>query len=89
MSRRYGRLLAATLAAALTVGMAGCGSDDGKKEASTGNGGKIEDVTWITAFGAVGRDALIWVGIEKGYYKEAGYNVKVELGAGADANMTK
>ncbi len=89
MSRRYGRLLAATLAAALTVGMAGCGNDDDKKEASTGNGGKIEDVTWITAFGAVGRDALIWVGIEKGYYKEAGYNVKVELGAGADANMTK
>ena len=89
MSRRYGRLLAATLAAALTVGAAGCGSDDDNNKASTGNGGKIEDVTWITAFGAVGRDALIWVGIEKGYYKEAGYNVKVELGAGADANMTK
>ena len=37
----------------------------------------------------LGRDALVWVGIEKGYYKEAGFNVKVELGAGADANMTK
>jgi NitT/TauT family transport system substrate-binding protein len=88
MSRRYGRLLAATLAAVLTVGVAGCGDDD-KNEANAGANGKIEKITYITAFGAVGRDALAWVAKEKGYFKEAGFDVDIQLGTGTDGNLAK
>ena len=89
MSRRYGRLLAATLAAVLTVGVAGCGDDDKKNEANAGANGKIEKVIYITAFGAVGRDSLAWVAKEKGYFKEAGFEVDIQLGTGSDANLAK
>ncbi|GAA0933023.1 ABC transporter substrate-binding protein [Virgisporangium aurantiacum] len=88
MSRRYGRLLAATLAAVLTVGVAGCGDDDKKNEANAASG-KIEKVTYITAFGAVGRDALAWVAKDKGYFKDAGFDVDIQLGTGSDANLAK
>jgi len=89
MSRRYGRLLAATLAAVLTVGVAGCGDDDKKNEANAGTNGKVQKVTYITAFGAVGRDALAWVAKEKGYFKEAGFEVDIQLGTGTDGNLAK
>lgn len=86
MSRRYGRLLAATLAAVLAVTGAGCSSDDDKK-ASAGNGGKVDKVSYMTAFGAVGRDAMVWVAKEKGYFKEAGIDVDIILGSGTDGSL--
>jgi NitT/TauT family transport system substrate-binding protein len=86
MSRRYGRLLAATLATLLAVTGAGCSSGDGDK-ASAGNGGKVDKVSHMTAFGAVGRDAMVWVAKEKGYFKEAGIEVEIVLGAGTDTAL--
>jgi NitT/TauT family transport system substrate-binding protein len=87
MSRRYGRFVAATLATLLAVSAAGCGSDDGDNKASAGNGGKVDKVSHVTAFGAVGRDAMVWVAKEKGYFKEAGIEVDIVLGAGTDTSL--
>ena len=89
MSIRYGRLLAATLTAVLAVGAAGCSSGDDDKNEANAAPGKIEKVTYLTAFGAVGRDAFAWVAQEKGYFKEAGFEVDIQLGAGTDPNLTK
>ena len=74
MTRRYRALLAAALAVVLAVATVGCCSDDGD-EAGAGGNGKLDKVTYLTAFGAVGRDAFAWVAQEKGYFKEAGFEV--------------
>jgi NitT/TauT family transport system substrate-binding protein len=83
MTRRF-RVLAAALAAALAFAASGCGSDD--KEPA-GNTGTPDKITYLTAFGAVGRDAFAWVAQEKGYFRDAGFEVKIELGAGTDPNL--
>jgi NitT/TauT family transport system substrate-binding protein len=88
MSRRYGRLLATTLAAVLVVGVAGCSSDDKGKDKAGAGPAKIENVTYVTAFGAVGRDAFAWVAKEKGYFKDAGFEVDIQQGKGTDPNLT-
>ncbi|MDG4828477.1 ABC transporter substrate-binding protein [Solwaraspora sp. WMMD1047] len=48
----------------------------------------MDKVGYITAFGAVGRDAFVWVAKEKGYFKEAGIEVEIQEGAGNVPNLT-
>jgi len=85
MIRRYRTVLGAALALALAAGTVGCSSDDGDKAGA--NGKQVEKITYLTAFGAVGRDAFAWVAQEKGYFKEAGFDVNIQLGAGTDPNL--
>jgi NitT/TauT family transport system substrate-binding protein len=42
----------------------------------------LESVTYATSFGNFGRDAYVYVAIDKGYFREAGLDVKVVPGAG-------
>jgi NitT/TauT family transport system substrate-binding protein len=49
---------------------------------------EVDKVAYITAFGAVGRDAFAWVAKEKGYFAEAGIEVEVKEGAGNVPNLT-
>jgi NitT/TauT family transport system substrate-binding protein len=42
-----------------------------------------DDVTFVTDFGFNGRHAYYYVALEKGYYKEAGINVKIVRGQGS------
>ena len=82
---RRSRVLAATLLAAVLVTASACSSsDDGKGGTSTGGGGSgaMKKVTYVTAFGAVGRDSFAWVAQEKGYFKDAGLDVTIQKGAG-------
>jgi NitT/TauT family transport system substrate-binding protein len=73
--------LAATLAAA-----AGC-SDDGD-DAGGGSGTQpLEKITYLTSFGTFGRDAYAYVAKEKGYFREAGFDVEIKAGAGSGENI--
>jgi len=83
---RRSRALAATLLAAVLLTATACGSSDDKDSPS---GGKIDKVGYVTAFGAVGRDSFVWVAKEKGFFKEAGIDVTIDLGAGNVPNLTK
>jgi NitT/TauT family transport system substrate-binding protein len=42
-----------------------------------------DDVTFVTDFGFNGRHAYYYVALEKGYYKDAGLNVKIVRGQGS------
>ncbi|WP_345629998.1 ABC transporter substrate-binding protein [Rugosimonospora acidiphila] len=74
-------LAAPVLAAALLVASAGCSSS---KSDGTQSSGKMDKVTYVTAFGNFGRDSFVWEAKEKGYFKQAGIDVQVVPGNGAD-----
>jgi NitT/TauT family transport system substrate-binding protein len=80
-SRALAVLLATVLAAA-----SGCSSSSGSGSASSS--GKIDKVSYVTGFGAVGRDSFVWVAKEKGFFKQAGIEVDIQKGAGNVPNLT-
>jgi len=77
--RRTWAPFATILAFALVI--SGCGDD------SEGGSSSPDKVTYVTAFGAVGRDAFAWVAQEKGYFREAGLDVTIQLGAATGENL--
>jgi len=80
---RGSRVPAATLLAAVLVTASACSSSDGGTGgASGGSEGGLKKVTYVTAFGAVGRDSFVWVAKDKGYFKDAGLDVTIQKGAG-------
>ncbi|MBQ1028732.1 ABC transporter substrate-binding protein [Glycomyces sp. NPDC047369] len=84
MVKRSRALVVTLLAAAL--GVTGCsGSDDAGGDPT---GEETDRVAYITAFGAVGRDAFAWVAKGKGYFAEAGIEVDIKEGAGNQQNLT-
>ena len=84
---RRSRVLAATLLAAVLATASACsGSDDDATKADAN--GKVTKVTYVTGFGAVGRDSFVWVAKEKGYFKEVGLDVDIQKGAGNTQNLT-
>jgi NitT/TauT family transport system substrate-binding protein len=80
---RRGKLVAAALAALLIT--SGCSSQDKKDTATTKPADKV---TYATGFGAVGRDAFIWVARDKGYFRDAGIDIDIQKGAGNVPNLT-
>jgi NitT/TauT family transport system substrate-binding protein len=87
MLRRLRGLTIVAVAAAL-VTVAGCSSTPPANN-NTPTGPKEPDkVTYMTAFGAVGRDAFAWVAQEKGYFSEANLDVTIQLGSAVDSNLT-
>ncbi|MEU4244335.1 ABC transporter substrate-binding protein [Actinoplanes sp. NPDC026619] len=87
---RRSRVVAATLLAAVLVTASACSKDDSNSGGSTvsGSGGDLKKVTYVTAFGAVGRDSFVWVAKEKGFFKDAGIDVDIQKGAGNVQNLT-
>jgi len=82
---RRSRVLAATLLATMLVAASGCSSSS---DDSASSGGAVDKVSYVTAFGAVGRDSFVWVAKEKGFFKEAGIEVDIQKGAGNVQNLT-
>lgn len=73
---------AVAVAVALTLAIAGCGGGDadaGKPAA--------EKVTYLTGAGVQGREAYVYVAIEKGYFAAAGFDVEVRPGNGTNQNL--
>jgi NitT/TauT family transport system substrate-binding protein len=86
--RNIGRILGAvatTVAMALTVGCSS-GSDD-DNGTSGDNSKSVEKVKYLTGASILGREAFVYVAIEKGYFKAAGLEVEVQAGKGTNANL--
>ncbi|MGX6605774.1 ABC transporter substrate-binding protein [Micromonosporaceae bacterium Da 78-11] len=77
-------VVAGALAVSLSAA-AGCsGSDD---DSGTDSGQALEKITYLTSFGNFGRDAYAYVAKEKGYFKDAGFDVEIKPGAGTGENI--
>ncbi|MFJ6893049.1 ABC transporter substrate-binding protein [Streptomyces hokutonensis] len=70
-------------AAATLLAAVACGSNSPSKSTSSAK----DKLTYVTAFGAAGRDAFAWVAEQKGYFRQAGIDVKIELGKAAGENL--
>ncbi|MEU7930319.1 ABC transporter substrate-binding protein [Micromonospora echinofusca] len=85
MRRLTRTVAAAALATALAL-VSGCSGDsDSGADAKSGNGTALEKVTYLTSFGNFGRDSYAWVAKEKGFFKEAGFDVDIKPGQGTGA----
>ena len=73
--RRY---LALAIVCAAALAAAGGASSGGAKQTLT-------PVTYSTSFGTFGRDAYAYVALEKGFFRKAGFDVKIVPGAGSVA----
>jgi NitT/TauT family transport system substrate-binding protein len=79
------RFAAVAFASALLL-TAGCDAD--RKAADPGpSGGSLTPVTYLTGAGVQGREAFIYVAMEKGYFQEEGLEVKVQPGNGTEQNL--
>lgn len=67
---------------ATTLAMAGCA--DGDAPAARG-GGVL--VTYLTGLGIYGQESYMWVGIDKGFFRDVGIEVEIEPGRGSAANL--
>ncbi|MFI6260871.1 ABC transporter substrate-binding protein [Micromonospora sp. NPDC051006] len=81
--RRLTRTVAAAALATALAFAAGCSGDsDSSDDAAGGNGGALEKVTYLTSFGQFGRDSYAWVAKDKGFFKDAGFDVEIKAGQG-------
>ncbi|MEH0937047.1 ABC transporter substrate-binding protein [Micromonospora psammae] len=81
MRRLTRTVAAAALATALAL-VSGCSGGDDSSDAKGGDGKALEKVTYLTSFGNFGRDSYAWVAKEKGFFKEAGFEVEIKPGQG-------
>jgi NitT/TauT family transport system substrate-binding protein len=80
------RVLATTTALTLVwAATAGCGG--GGDEPKPGADGPLTPVTLLTGFGARGHEAYFWLGLEKGFFREEGLDVKLQPGGGTGNNL--
>jgi NitT/TauT family transport system substrate-binding protein len=87
--RRFSRTLVAALAVAALVAAAGCSDDSDKGSSGSGSSGALEKITYLTSFGNFGRDAYAYVAKDKGYFKDAGFDVDIKPGGGTFDNLQK
>ncbi|MFB6722475.1 ABC transporter substrate-binding protein [Kribbella sp. NPDC056345] len=74
------RLRRSVVALTAVLGLAlvsACNSGDDK-----GSDSGLQKVSYLTSFGQFGREAYAYVALEKGYFKDAGFDVKISPGSG-------
>ncbi|MFI7076673.1 ABC transporter substrate-binding protein [Micromonospora sp. NPDC049903] len=81
MRRLTRTVAAATMATALAL-VSACSS--GSDDADENVGSSLEQVTYLTSFGNFGRDSYAWVAKEKGFFKDAGFDVEIKPGQGTN-----
>jgi len=77
------RLRRSVIALMAVLGLAlvsACNGDDSGKQAAGGDG--LQKVSYLTSFNTFGREAYAYVALEKGYFKDAGFDVKITPGSG-------
>jgi NitT/TauT family transport system substrate-binding protein len=79
-------VVAGALAVSLSAA-AGCSDDSDDKGGGNGSGASLEKITYLTSFGTFGRDSYAYVALEKGYFKDAGFDVEIKPGAGTATNV--
>src|SRR5947207_1805100 len=77
---RLSRVFAAAIVSTAMLAATGCTS--GSNANNKSNQAPIEKVTYATGFGQFGREAYVYVGIDKGYFRDAGIDVTVKPGQG-------
>ncbi|WP_405995516.1 ABC transporter substrate-binding protein [Streptomyces sp. NBC_00986] len=82
MIRSY-RTATVFCAAVTLLAAVACDSNSSSKGTSSAK----DHITYVTAFGAAGRDAFAWVAEQKGYFRQAGIDVKIELGKATGENL--
>ncbi|MFG2780403.1 ABC transporter substrate-binding protein [Streptomyces prunicolor] len=82
MIRSY-RTTAVFCATLTLLAAAACDSNSSPKSTSSAK----DHLTYVTAFGAAGRDAFAWVAEQKGYFRDAGIDVQIELGKATGENL--
>src|SRR3954447_4484310 len=80
--RTFTRTLVAAALATTLAAAAGC-SDDGDDTSASGGTQTLEKITYLTSFGTFGRDSYAYVAKEKGYFRDAGFDVEIKPGAGS------
>ena len=80
--RTFTRTLVAAALATTLAAAAGC-SDDADDKGADGGTQTLEKVTYLTSFGTFGRDSYAYVAKEKGYFRDAGFDVEIKPGGGS------
>lgn len=82
--RRHSRIAAAMVVAAAALGLASCSSSSSKSAAPPSL-----SMTNVTVFSAKSATAApLWIAQEKGFFKQQGLNVKIELGALSGSDLS-
>jgi NitT/TauT family transport system substrate-binding protein len=81
------RVLGTVATVAALVLSAGCTKSNDGTEGSGKDGGGLEKVSYLTGASILGREAFVYTAIEKGYFKEAGFEVEVLAGKGTAPNL--
>jgi NitT/TauT family transport system substrate-binding protein len=81
-------LVRSVVAGALALTMsAAAGCSDDSADGDGGSTGSLEKITYLTSFGTFGRDSYAYVALDKGYFKDAGFDVTVNPGKGSGENI--
>ncbi|WDZ85314.1 ABC transporter substrate-binding protein [Micromonospora cathayae] len=86
--RRLTRTVAATALVAALALVSACSSGSDSSDSGSGDGSKLRKVTYLTSFGNFGRDSYAWVAKDKGFFKEAGFEVDIKPGQGTGGVIT-
>ncbi|UQU64128.1 ABC transporter substrate-binding protein [Couchioplanes caeruleus] len=84
--RTFTRTIVAAALATTLAAAAGC-SDDADDKSASGGSQTLEKITYLTSFGNFGRDSYAYVAKEKGYFKDAGFDVEIKPGNGSGENV--
>ena len=76
---RLRRSAVALVAVLALAGVSAC--NDNSKTGSNGDA-QLEKVSYLTSFNTFGREAYAYVALEKGYFKDAGFDVTINPGSG-------
>lgn len=83
MGRIFQRVLTVMiLALVLGVALSGCGSSQNEDNGEASGGEDLMSVKYLTSFGTFGRDAYVYVALDKGFFKDVGLDVDVLPGSG-------
>lgn len=80
--RRLTRTVATAALATALVLVSACSSGSDSSDSDSGDGTSMRKVTYLTSFGNFGRDSYAWVAKEKGFFKDAGFDVDIKPGQG-------
>lgn len=78
--------LSTVITVALALVVTGCSSNEDDGDQSPGNA-TFDEVTYVTGFGLLGREAYMWVAMDQGFFEDEGIKLTIEAGFGSEQNL--